>query len=97
MPKFFAYERAAHAGEKQGLRNVEFKKNDFENSLGAQAGSLLEIIPVHIKKPPVIQFIAYYAVYIEHGILSMATMGEIFIMTMLPNISTQMFYIHFYG
>ena len=59
MPKFFAYERAAHAGEKQGLRNVEFKKNDFENSLGAQAGSLLEIIPVHIKKPPVIQFIAY--------------------------------------
>ncbi len=32
----------------------------------------------------IIQFIAYYAVYIEHGILSMATMGEIFIMTMFP-------------
>ena len=30
------------------------------------------------------QFIGYYAVYIEHGILSLATIGEIFIMTLFP-------------
>jgi len=59
MSEFFAFERAAYAGEKQGLSNVEFKKKDFENSLGSRAGTLLEIIPVHIKNPPVIQFIAY--------------------------------------
>ena len=32
----------------------------------------------------ILQFIAYYAVYIEHGIISIATIGEIFIMTMFP-------------
>jgi len=59
MPKFFQYEVAAHAGDKQTFQNVEFKKNNFESSHGAELGTLLEIIPVHIKKPPVIQFIAY--------------------------------------
>ena len=59
MPKFFPYEKAAYAGEKQGLSNVTFKQNDFENSAGAQGGALIEIIPVHIKNPPVIQFMAF--------------------------------------
>lgn len=59
MPKFFPYEKAAYAGEKQGLTNVKFKRNDFENSRGADEGALLEIIPVHIKNPPVIQFMAF--------------------------------------
>jgi len=59
MPKFFQYETAAHAGHKDRFKNIEFKKNDFENSLGSRRGTLLEIIPVHIKRPPVIQFIAY--------------------------------------
>tara|TARA_Y100001973_G_scaffold90649_1_gene138398 strand:- start:97 stop:1002 length:906 start_codon:yes stop_codon:yes gene_type:complete len=59
MPKFFQSEIAAHAGGKQTFQNVKFKKNDFNSSAGAEAGTLLEIIPVHIKRPPVIQFIAY--------------------------------------
>ena len=59
MPKFFQNEIAAYAGEKQTFQNVKFKSNNFENSEGAELGTLLEIIPVHIKKPPVIQFIAY--------------------------------------
>ena len=59
MSKFFPYEIAAHAGEKHGLNNVNFKKNNFENSEGAEQGTLLEIIPVHIKNPPVIQFMAF--------------------------------------
>jgi len=59
MPRFFQYETAAHGGEKNKFNNIEFKQNDFENSLGATAGTLLEIIPVHIKNPPVIQFVAY--------------------------------------
>jgi len=59
MSKFFQNEIAAYAGEKMGLRNVNFKKRNLENGLGAEQGTLLEIIPIHIKNPPVIQFIAY--------------------------------------
>ena len=59
MPKFFQHEIGAHAGEKQTFQNVEFKKNNFQNSAGAEIGSLFEVIPVHIKNPPQIQFIAY--------------------------------------
>ena len=59
MSKFFQNDIAAHAGNKTGLRNVEFKKRNFDNSAAAAAGTILEIIPVHIKNPPVIQFVAY--------------------------------------
>jgi len=59
MPKFFQVEKAAYAGEKNTFSNVKFKKNDFDSSYAAEAGTILEIIPVHIKNPPVIQFIAY--------------------------------------
>ena len=59
MPKFFQVEKAAYGGEKNSLRNVDFKKGNFDNSSAAEAGTILEIIPVHIKDPPVIQFIAY--------------------------------------
>lgn len=59
MPKFFQTEIAAYSGDKDKLRNVKFKKNDFNNSSAAEAGTILEIIPVHIKNPPVIQFLAY--------------------------------------
>ena len=59
MPKFFQSEIAAYAGEKSSFKNVEFKNRDFENSTAAELGTVLEIIPVHIKNPPVIQFIAY--------------------------------------
>lgn len=59
MSKFFQNDIAAHAGDKTGLRNVNFKKRNFDNSAAAEAGSILEIIPVHIKNPPVIQFVAY--------------------------------------
>ena len=40
-------------------QNVKFKKNTLDNSPAAETGTILEIIPVHIKNPPVIQFIAY--------------------------------------
>lgn len=59
MPKFFQSEIAAYNGTKTKFTNVKFKKGDFENSDAAAAGTLLEVIPVHIKNPPVIQFIAY--------------------------------------
>jgi len=59
MPKFFQNELAAFNGEKTTFQNVKFKKGNFENSEAAEIGTLLEIIPVHIKNPPVIQFIAY--------------------------------------
>ena len=59
MPKFFQSEIAAHAGDKAEFQNVKFKANNFDSSTGAEAGTLLEIIPVHYPKPPVIQFIAY--------------------------------------
>jgi len=59
MPKFFQAERAAYGGEKNTFSNVKFKKNNFDSSMPAEAGTILEIIPVHIKNPPVIQFIAY--------------------------------------
>ena len=59
MPKFFQVEKAAYGGEKETFRNVNFKRNSTENTAPAEAGTILEIIPVHIKKPPVIQFIAY--------------------------------------
>ena len=59
MPKFFQSEIAAYAGDKSGFQNVKFKKRDFDNSTAAELGTILEIIPVHIKNPPVIQFIAY--------------------------------------
>ena len=59
MPKFFQSEIAAYNGAKTKFTNVKFKKGDFENSDAAAAGTLLEFIPVHVKNPPVIQFIAY--------------------------------------
>ena len=59
MPKFFQTEIAAYCGEKQEFQNVKFKRRDFNNSNASIAGTMLEIIPVHIKNPPVIQFIAY--------------------------------------
>lgn len=59
MPKFFQSELAAYSGEKTTFQNVKFKKSDLSNSSAAEAGTILEIIPVHIKNPPVIQFIAY--------------------------------------
>lgn len=59
MPKFFQTERAAYNGEKNSFSNVKFKKRDLDNSSAAEAGTILEIIPVHVKNPPVIQFIAY--------------------------------------
>jgi hypothetical protein len=59
MPKFFQVEKAAYGGEKNSFQNVKFKKRDLDNSNAAETGTILEIIPVHIKNPPVIQFIAY--------------------------------------
>ena len=61
MPKFFQYELAGFNGEQpdQGFSNVKFKDGDFESSAAAADGALLEIIPVHIKNPPVIQFLAF--------------------------------------
>ena len=61
MSRFFQKEEiVAHAGEKTQFKNVDFTEGDFlENSPGAAAGTLLEILPVHIKNPPIIQFIAY--------------------------------------
>ena len=59
MPKFFQTEIASYGGEKTTFQNVKFKKNNLENSAPAVAGTVLEFIPVHIKNPPVIQFIAY--------------------------------------
>ena len=59
MTKFFQVEKAAYGGAKDTFRNVDFKKNDFDNSAAAEAGTILEIIPAHIKNPPIIQFIAY--------------------------------------
>jgi len=59
MPKFFQTEIAGYAGEKNTFQNVKFKKRDFNNSDAASSGTILEFIPVHIKNPPVIQFLAY--------------------------------------
>jgi len=59
MPKFFQVEQAAYGGQKNTFRNVKFKKNDLDSSNAAETGTILEIIPIHIKRPPVIQFIAY--------------------------------------
>ena len=56
MSRFFQKEEiVAHAGEKTQFKNVDFTEGDFlENSPGAAAGTLLEILPVHIKNPPII-------------------------------------------
>ena len=59
MPKFFQSEIAAYGGERTSFKNVDFKKNSLENTDAATAGTVLEFIPIHIKNPPVIQFIAY--------------------------------------
>tara|TARA_R100000008_G_scaffold81388_1_gene64564 strand:- start:324 stop:1259 length:936 start_codon:yes stop_codon:yes gene_type:complete len=59
MSKFFQTEIAAYGGEKNTFQNVKFRKRSLDNSPAAEAGTVLEIIPVHIKNPPVIQFIAY--------------------------------------
>ena len=59
MPKFFQVEKAAYSGEKNTFTNVKFKKRALDNSSAAEAGTILEIIPLHIKNPPVIQFMAY--------------------------------------
>lgn len=58
MSKFFQSETAAFGG-KSGFSNVEFKKSNVESSVSAEAGTVLEIIPMHIKNPPVIQFVSY--------------------------------------
>jgi len=58
MTKFFQNEIAAYSNEKDRLKNVEFVR-DFQNSVGAERGTLLEIIPVHIRNPPKIQFMAF--------------------------------------
>jgi len=59
MPKFFQAEIAAHDGDKSTFQNVKFKTNDFNNTTAAVRGGVLEFIPVHIRNPPVIQFMAY--------------------------------------
>jgi hypothetical protein len=59
MSKFFQVEKAAYAGQKNSFKNIKFKKHDLDNSVAAETGTILEIIPIHIKNPPVIQFIAY--------------------------------------
>ena len=59
MPKFFQSEKAAYSGEKDKFTNVKFKKRTLDNGPASEAGTILEIIPLHIKNPPVIQFIAY--------------------------------------
>jgi len=59
MSKFFQSEIAAFGGDKQTFQNVKFKKGPLNNSAAAEAGTVLEIIPLHIKNTPVIQFIAY--------------------------------------
>ena len=59
MPKFFQTEAAGYGGEKNTFQNVKFKRRGFSNSTVATAGTILEIIPVHVKNPPVIQFLAY--------------------------------------
>ena len=59
MSKFFQVEKGMFAGQKNSFQNVKFKKNTLDNSSAAETGTILEIIPVHIKNPPVIQFIAY--------------------------------------
>lgn len=59
MPRFFEFEQLAYRGQKSGFRNVEFRKNDMSPSQGAEEGDLLEILPMHIKNPPLIQFIAF--------------------------------------
>lgn len=59
MPKFFQVEKAAYSGDKNTFTNVKFKKRGLDNSSAAEAGTILEIIPLHIKNPPVVQFIAY--------------------------------------
>jgi len=59
MPKFFQSEIAAFDGDKAEFQNVKFKRNDLSNTSAAEAGGVLEIIPVHIRNPPVIQFVAY--------------------------------------
>tara|TARA_A100001515_G_scaffold24044_2_gene18531 strand:- start:4256 stop:5197 length:942 start_codon:yes stop_codon:yes gene_type:complete len=59
LSKFFQNEIGAYDGDKAGFRNVNFKKGDLSNTTAAEGGSILEIIPVHIKNPPVIQFLAY--------------------------------------
>jgi hypothetical protein len=66
MPKFFQSEIAAYGGEKQTFKNVKFKKRDFNNTNASIAGTILEIIPVHIKNPPVIQFMAYMSDISDH-------------------------------
>ena len=32
----------------------------------------------------ILQLTAYYSVYLEHGIISLSTIGEIFLMTVFP-------------
>tara|TARA_A100001391_G_scaffold12460_5_gene7444 strand:+ start:146 stop:394 length:249 start_codon:yes stop_codon:yes gene_type:complete len=59
MPRFFEFEQIAYGNQKSGFKNVEFRKNDLSPSDGAEKGDLLEIIPMHIKNPPVIQFMAF--------------------------------------
>ena len=65
MAKFFQSEIAAFDGDRNNFQNVKFKKNDFDNTTAAEGGSILEIIPVHYKNPPVIQFIAFVTGFTE--------------------------------
>lgn len=59
MPKFFQSEIAAYDGDKNNFQNVKFKGSDFDSSTAAEKGGVLEVIPVHIKNPPIIQLVAY--------------------------------------
>jgi hypothetical protein len=65
MAKFFQSEIAAFDGDRNSFQNVKFKKNDFDSTSAAEGGSILEIIPVHYKNPPVIQFIAFVTSFAE--------------------------------
>ena len=54
MPKFFQVEKAAYAGDKNEFSNVKFKKRALENSKAAEAGTVLEIIPIIMIMPPIV-------------------------------------------
>ena len=59
MPKFFQSEIGAYDGSRSEFKNLDFKRNDLNNSSAAERGGVLEFIPLHIRNPPVIQFVAY--------------------------------------
>ena len=42
MPKFFQSEIAAYGGERNEFKNIKFKRNEFQSSAAAEAGTILE-------------------------------------------------------